>query len=171
MLCSTFMHLVSQEGPLLCAMLCCAMLCVYTGAPLSPEKRRKWCDVPKNLQGLKFSPDYVYTFHIWQHIVDFSTYKLSMGGFVNLDLTHALNCQPLQITCKDTHADEYMFSMLVWHDKLLYGDDTSTAAAAAAALAERITKWGTGLKSLWGASSRSSRSSSSAGDFSKQHDK
>ena len=117
--------------------------------------------MPKNLQGLKFSPDYVYTFHIWQHIVDFSTYKLSMGGFVNLDLSHALNCQPLQITCKDTHADEYMFSMLVWHDRLLYGDDTSTAAAAAAALAERISKWGSGLKSFWGGSS--SRNCSSGG--------
>jgi hypothetical protein len=120
--------------------------------------------VPKNLQGLQFSPDYVYTFHIWQHIVDFSTYKLSMGGFVNLDLAHALNCQPLQITCKDTHADEYMFSMLVWHDRLLYGDDTSTAAAAAAALADRISKWGTGIKSLWGGNS-SSRTSSGGGDF------
>lgn len=137
---------------LLCRAICTAIR--TTGAPLSPEKRRKWCDVPKNLQGLKFSPDYVYTFYIWQHIVDFSTYKLSMGGFVNLDLSHTLNCQPLQITCKDTHADEYMFSMLVWHERLLYGDDTSTAAAAAAALAERISKWGNGLKSFWGSSSR-----------------
>jgi len=150
---------------LCCAVLCCAVL--WSGAPLSPEKRRKWCDVPKNLQGLKFSPDYVYTFHIWQHIVDFSTYKLSVGGFVNLDLTHALNCQPLQLTCKDTHADEYMFSMLVWHERLLYGgDDTSTAAAAAAALAERLSKWGTGLKNLWGSSS--SRYSSSAGGAGKE---
>lgn len=143
-------------------LICCLLL--LPGAPLSPEKRRKWCDVPKNLQGLKFSPDYVYTFHIWQHIVDFSTYKLSVGGFVNLDLTHALNCQPLQLTCKDTHADEYMFSMLVWHERLLYNDDTSAAAAAAAALAERLSKWGTGLKNFWG----SSRHSSSGGDFSKE---
>jgi hypothetical protein len=112
--------------------------------------------VPKNLEGKQFSTDYVYTFHIWQHLIDFSTYKLSVGGFVNLDLTHALNCQPLQLTCKDTHADEYMFSMLVWHERLLYADDTS----AAAALAERLSRWGAGFKSLMtGGSSSSSNSS------------
>lgn len=137
------------------------------GNPLSPEKRRKWCDVPKNLQGLKFLPEHVYTFHLWQHVVDFSSYKLSMGGFVNLDLTHALNCQPLQLTCKDTHADEYMFSLLVWHERLLYGHDTSAAAAAAAALADRISKWGTGLKNIWGSTSRNS----SNGDDATKNDK
>lgn len=117
------------------------------GAPLLPEKRRKWCDAPKNLEGLKFSPDHIYTFHIWQHLIDFSTYKLSVGGFVNLDLSAVLNGQPLQLTCKDTHAGEYMFSMLVWHERLLYGEETSSAAAA---LAERLSKWGSGLRSLWG---------------------
>lgn len=116
------------------------------GEPLPADRRRKWCDTPKNLAGKQFSPDYVYTFHIWQHLIDFSTYSLSVGGFVNLDLTHALNCQPLQLTCKDTHSDEYMFSMLVWHERLLYGSDTS----AAAALAERLSKWGAGFRSLLG---------------------
>ncbi|WIA11789.1 hypothetical protein OEZ85_011882 [Tetradesmus obliquus] len=125
-----------------------------TGAPLSPEKRRKWCDVPKHLAGKQFSTEHVYTFHIWQHLIDFSTYKLSVGGFVNLDLTHALNCQPLQLTCKDTHADEYMFSMLVWHERLLYADDTS----AAAALAERLSRWGAGFRSLMTGGSSSSNS-------------
>lgn len=116
------------------------------GDPLPSDRRRKWCDTPKNLVGKQFSPDYVYTFHIWQHLIDFSTYSLSVGGFVNLDLTHALNCQPLQLTCKDTHSEEYMFSMLVWHERLLYGSDTS----AAAALAERLSRWGAGFRSLLG---------------------
>lgn len=65
------------------------------------EKRRKWCDMPKHLSGKSFSPDHVYTFHIWQHLIDFSSYNLSVGGFVNLDLAAALNAQPLQLTCKD----------------------------------------------------------------------
>ena len=95
------------------------------------------------------SPDHVYTFHIWQHLIDFSAYKLSVGGFVNLDLTQALNCQPLQLTVKDTHSDEYMFSMLVWHERLLYGDDSASAAAA---LAERLSKWGAGFRNLLGSS-------------------
>lgn len=77
-------------------------LTVTAGAPLSADKRRQWCDIPKNLAGRLLDTEYIWTFHIWQHLIDFSTYKLSVGGFVNLDLTHALNCQPLQLTCKDT---------------------------------------------------------------------
>jgi hypothetical protein len=33
---------------------------------------------------------------------DFSSYKLSVGGFVNVDLAAALNGQPLQLTVYDT---------------------------------------------------------------------
>jgi hypothetical protein len=71
-------------------------------APLCPHKRRKWCDVPKNLDGLMLDTQHVYTFHIWQHLIDFSTYRLSVGGFVNVDLAAALNGQPLQLTVYDT---------------------------------------------------------------------
>jgi hypothetical protein len=58
--------------------------------------------VRKNLEGLILSPDHVYTFHIWQHLIDFSTYKLSVGSFVNIDLAAVLNGQPLQLTVIDT---------------------------------------------------------------------
>lgn len=68
---------------------------------VASERRRKWCDAPKNLAGRKLSPDHTYTFHIWQHLIDFSSYKLSVGGLVNIDLAAALNAQPLQLTCKD----------------------------------------------------------------------
>eukprot|EP00877_Chromochloris_zofingiensis_P008387 jgi/Chrzof1/3801/Cz13g09100.t1 len=121
-----------------------AELADKNGAPLSADKRRQWCDIPKNLAGRLLDTEYIWTFHIWQHLIDFSTYKLSVGGFVNLDLTHALNCQPLQLTCKDTKANEYCFSMLVWHDKLLYDDDDS----APLTLAERLTKFKTGIRGL-----------------------
>jgi hypothetical protein len=73
-----------------------------TGAPLSPDKRRKWCDVPKHLDGLVLDTANVWTFHIYQHLIDFSTYKLSVGSFVNIDLAPALNGQPLQLTVCDT---------------------------------------------------------------------
>ena len=69
--------------------------------PVISDRRRKWCDQPKNLAGRTFSPDHTYTFHIWQHLIDFSSYKLSVGGLVNIDLAAALNAQPLQLTCKD----------------------------------------------------------------------
>lgn len=76
------------------------------GQPVCSDKRRRWCDMPKNLHNRFLDTDHVYTFQIWQHLIDFSTYKLSVGGFVNLDLTHALNCQPLQLTCKDTKVSD-----------------------------------------------------------------
>ena len=112
------------------------------GNPLCADKRRKWCDIPKNLAGKQFSPDHVYTFHIWQHLIDFSTYKANLGGLLNLDLTTFLNCQPLQLTCKDTSADEYMFSMLVWHEKLLYPDTSSSTVSS---LAEKLGKFSFGF--------------------------
>lgn len=56
----------------------------------------------KNLDGMTLSPEHVYTFHIWQHLIDFSTYKLSVGSFMNIDLAAVLNGQPLQLTVIDT---------------------------------------------------------------------
>jgi hypothetical protein len=58
--------------------------------------------VAKNLDGMTLSPNHVYTFHIWQHLIDFSTYKLSVGSFINIDLAAVLNGQPLQLTVIDT---------------------------------------------------------------------
>uniref|UniRef100_A0A383W2N9 Domain of unknown function at the cortex 1 domain-containing protein n=1 Tax=Tetradesmus obliquus TaxID=3088 RepID=A0A383W2N9_TETOB len=118
-------------------------------APLCPHKRRKWCDTPKNLDGLLLDTQHVYTFHIWQHLIDFSSYKLSVGGFVNVDLAAALNGQPLQLTVYDTKAKEHLFSMLVWHERLLYAENTE-GHAAVQQLSERLSKLGTGLRQLLG---------------------
>jgi hypothetical protein len=56
---------------------------------------------PPRLRPFALGRSHVHTFHIWQHLIDFSSYKLSVGGLVNLDLAAALNAQPLQLTCKD----------------------------------------------------------------------
>ncbi|GBF87353.1 hypothetical protein Rsub_00064 [Raphidocelis subcapitata] len=109
-----------------------------SGAPLSSDKRRKWCDNPKNLEGCKFVPGLTYTLHIWQHLIDFSSYKLNLGGILNLDLAHALAAQPLQLTCKDIKSDVYLFSALVWHERLIYPDEPQPAEASK--LAERFAK-------------------------------
>lgn len=118
-----------------------------SGKALTADKRRKWCDQPKNLEGRKFDPELTYTFHIWQHLIDFSSYKLSVGGFVNLDLAAALTAQPLQLTCKDIKNNEYVFSMLVWHEKLLYDEETWNSASK---LAQKFTSMGAGLRSFLG---------------------
>jgi hypothetical protein len=153
------------------------------GAPLSAERRRRWCDVPTNLAGRYFGKgrmcgrdgeaaagggaggggagdgggaaggenggggrdpdlgaknddgaargdddddDLVWTFHLYQHLIDFSSYRLSVGPFAAVDLAGALDRQPLQLTLKDVDRGEYAMSFLVWHERLLYPD----AAAA-----------------------------------------
>lgn len=73
-------------------------------------KRRHWCDTPNNLEGRKFTPDMVVTLHIWQHLIDFSAYKLAVGSFLNVDLAPALNAQPLQLTLKDIKARTRAFA-------------------------------------------------------------
>ena len=65
------------------------------------EKRRKFCDNPANIEDLWWEPGYVYTYHVYQHLIDFSTFKLNVGGFFGLDIAFALNGQPLQVTIRD----------------------------------------------------------------------
>jgi Protein of unknown function (DUF1769) len=83
---------------------------LLTGKPLCATRRRRWCDTPRNLEGQMLSPEHVYTFHIWQHLIDFSSYKLSVGGFVNVDLAAALNGQPLQLTVQDTQVCSWLMT-------------------------------------------------------------
>jgi hypothetical protein len=63
---------------------------------------------------------------------------------LNLDLAPLLHRSPLQLTCKDVGSGSYAFSLLVWHERALYGrinaagdaaggDDDATAAADQAA--------------------------------------
>ena len=46
-------------------------LAVKGGDALPADKRRKWCDAPKNLEGRQYGTEHVWTFHIWQHLIDF----------------------------------------------------------------------------------------------------
>jgi hypothetical protein len=119
-------------------------------APMPSEQRRRWCDCADNLAGRHFEadPDLVWTFHIYQHLVDFANYRLCLGGggggggggagggsppastasrglwasLANIDLAPALDRQPLQLTLKDVDAEEYAMSLLCWHERLLYPD-------------------------------------------------
>ena len=65
-------------------------------------------------------------------MMDFSTYRVSVGGFLSLDLTLALNSQPLQLMVKDADSGDYAYSMLVWHRNLLYPDAEREDRAAGA---------------------------------------
>jgi hypothetical protein len=123
------------------------------------EQRRRWCDAPANLAGRAFDPadGLVWTFHVYQHLVDFANYRLDLagvlprgllprfvGGAAGVDLAPALDCQPLQLTVKDVDAPPpsaagggggcaYALSLLVWHERLLFPDEVARAEGAAAA--------------------------------------
>jgi hypothetical protein len=69
------------------------------GAPLAPEKRRAFFDKPSHLEGREIGTDLVWTVHITQSLIDFSTYKLGLPGVpAHIDLVPVLDAQPLQVT-------------------------------------------------------------------------
>lgn len=92
----------------------------------------------------------------------------------HLILCHLLNDNPISIRyttansplcCPQFYrllhvqAKEYLFSLLVWHERLLYGSSADSrdaaaaaASAAAAALSQQLGRLGSGLRGLLGRS-------------------
>jgi hypothetical protein len=66
------------------------------------EKRRRWFDSPANAAKVVLSKDYVYTWHIWQHWCNVSTYRLQLSSFFGVDLCHFSEGQPMQIMAKNS---------------------------------------------------------------------
>jgi len=93
------------------------------GQPLSSDKRKKFYDKKSNMVGLHVTPDLVWTLHAWQHVLDLPTYKLCMGPMMTIDLTAILKGQPIQIMSKNTQTGELLFSLCMWHERLLYDSD------------------------------------------------
>jgi hypothetical protein len=56
------------------------------GSPMPAEKRRRWCDEPKNVEGMYFDTEHVYTLHLWQHVRFFVSWfwLLCFCGFLGL---------------------------------------------------------------------------------------
>lgn len=60
----------------------------------------------------------MYTFHIFQHLVNLSTYELDLSVY-RFDLTHYLDGQPLQFMMRPRNSQYPIFSFELWHEKLL----------------------------------------------------
>eukprot|EP00879_Flechtneria_rotunda_P016051 GHRR01016789.1.p1 GENE.GHRR01016789.1~~GHRR01016789.1.p1 ORF type:complete len:238 (+),score=85.54 GHRR01016789.1:188-901(+) len=88
--------------------------------PLTASQRMKFFDKPSNLASVTFDDINVYTFVVCQSIMDLPAYKLSLGGFLTLDLCQLLNGQPLQLMCKNVRDNKSVMSMLMWHERLNY---------------------------------------------------
>jgi hypothetical protein len=93
------------------------------GDPLPAEKRRRWFDNPTNASSVLMSKDYVYTWHIWQHWCNISTYRLQLSSFFGVDLCNFSEGQPMQIMAKDSKTGEYSVNLLLWHKHLLYHEE------------------------------------------------
>lgn len=98
-----------------------------SGAPATPAARQRYYDRPANLARAWFEPGLVYSFVICQSIMDLTQYKLSLGGFLNLDLCQLLNGQPLQMKCKDVREGRPVLSLLMWHRNLNYLQGASSS--------------------------------------------
>ncbi|KIZ01954.1 hypothetical protein MNEG_6006 [Monoraphidium neglectum] len=119
-----------QEPPLLEAQedvrLFCPQLAASDGAPAPAAARRRLFDAPGGLAGVTMSPDHVWTIHLHQSLIDFSTYKLGLAGVpFGIDLVSLLDRQPLQIMAKDGGSGDYVFNVLVWNKRLLYSNSPS----------------------------------------------
>ena len=60
----------------------------------------------------------IYTFHIFQHMVDLSTYELDLS-FSRFDMTHYLDGQPLQFMMRTRDNRAPIFAFELWHEQLL----------------------------------------------------
>lgn len=57
-------------------------LAAADGGPLPADERRKWCDVPSNVEGIEFKPGLVYTFQWYQHFFDLAKYKVRARRYI-----------------------------------------------------------------------------------------
>lgn len=60
----------------------------------------------------------VYTFHLFQHMVDLSTCELDLA-VSRFDLTRYLDGQPLQFMMRTRDSGATIFAFEIWHEQLL----------------------------------------------------
>lgn len=90
---------------------------VTAGEPASVTQRRKFFQSAKQREYRRYTTDHVWTFHLWQEFLDYSSYVLSL--YSTYDLIQHLDGQPLQVMIKDTATDKYMVDLEAWHINLV----------------------------------------------------
>lgn len=93
------------------------------GGPAPAATRKRYFSSKSARQGRVFNTEHVYTFYLYQHLVDISEYDLHMVK--RFDLSRHLDGQPMSFMLKhvlqpDTSAaGQYLFNFQIWHQKLL----------------------------------------------------
>jgi hypothetical protein len=93
------------------------------GSFTSIQERRTQLSDPDQAKNYQFDPSLVYTFEIYDHTINFATYKQHFSKFVKIDLSNKLNGQPLSITGvvinKGGGEDHILYDFHVWHEQLM----------------------------------------------------
>ena len=92
------------------------------GSPIPASARRKLMRSKSERQSFIFSPDFVYTFHFWQHLLDCAKYEVDLVN--TFDLTKYLNGQPLQVMGLNSRTGRYLWNLHMCHESLLNKNTT-----------------------------------------------
>ena len=90
----------------------------------SASKRANFFSDLKNLDMYSYSPDLVYTFDFYQHVLNIGQMKLNLG-FTSLDVSSIIGFSPVQIMAVkwDPHNEpdleniEYFYNIEMWNHK------------------------------------------------------
>jgi hypothetical protein len=93
-------------------------------ASQSPSKRAHYFSDLNNLAKFDFSPDLVYTFDFYQHVLNIGRMKLDLG-FTSLDVSKIIGFSPVQIMAVqwDPHNEpdlehvNYFYNIEMWNQK------------------------------------------------------
>jgi hypothetical protein len=81
----------------------------------------------KHRRGRAFSTDHVWTFYIWQQVIDVAGYYLDLV-VQQYDIIQHLDGQPMQSMVKDKASGQYLFNMLYWNRRQM--EETERLRAA-----------------------------------------
>ncbi|KAI8463972.1 MAG: hypothetical protein J3K34DRAFT_441942, partial [Monoraphidium minutum] len=107
------------------------------GAPMAAEARRKHFMNERHLEGRRYDTNHVWTFYIWQQVIDVAGYFLDLV-VQQYDMVQHLDGQPLQSMVKHKPSGKYLFHMVYWNKKQITETERLSALFAeadAAALA------------------------------------
>jgi hypothetical protein len=84
----------------------------------------------KARRGRTYSTEHVWTFYIWQQVIDVGGYYLDLL-VQQYDMIQHLDGQPLQSMLKDKASGKYLFNMLYWNKKQILDTERQRAAGQA----------------------------------------
>lgn len=94
-------------------------------ASRSATKRAHYFSAVENLSRCSFSPEHVYTFNFYQHVLNLAEMKIDLG-FISLDVSSMIGLSPVQIMAVqwDPHSEptdlgnvDYFYNIELWNQK------------------------------------------------------